>query len=222
MPQSTLKRIPKNQIIDVKIRRLVDESPDTSYLGEYSNNPTSEFSIDRAHSEDCASVSLVAKQAKETLEHAQQTVADLHNAVLAQYNGTLANEKLDREKDALDEAYNLLGELADEVSECDCAERGDMERNEYRYFNPSFNYVDKNGNPADGLTPEEVRKYTRQDYERMESLNAGQWGYIGIKAEATIAIPSQSSPNISTRQTIHSGGVWGCESDMSRTDFEEV
>ena len=222
MPQSSMKRIPKNQIIEVKIRHLVDECPDTSHLGEYSNRAESEFSIDRAHAEDCASVSLAAKQAKETLEHAQQTVGDLHNAVLAQYNGTLANERLDGERDALDEAYNLLGEFADEATECDCGERGDMGRHEYRYFNPSFNYVDKDGQPADGLTPEEVRKYTRQDYERMERLNRGDWGYIGIKAEAVIAIPSESSPNISTHQTIHSGGLWGIESNSGREYLASV
>ena len=55
------KRIAKtgNRILSVVIRRMYDESPDTSWLGEYSNSRESEFSIDRAHSEDCASVSRI-------------------------------------------------------------------------------------------------------------------------------------------------------------------
>jgi hypothetical protein len=217
MQAKKAKLIPKNKILSVTVKRVLDNDPDTSWLGEYSNRPTSEYSIDRAHAEDCASVSLAAKQTSETLEHAQQTVGEMYNAVLAQYNGTLANEKLDQEREALDEAYDLLGSLADEVVECDCNERGNMERGQYRYFNPSFNYVDKNGKPTDGLTPEEVRKYTRQDYERLERLNSGDWCFIGIAAEAQIGIPQNGSYLC---QTLHSGGLYGIESDSERSHIE--
>ena len=225
------------RILSVTIRRMVDESPDTSWLGEYANRSTSEYSIDRAHSEDCASVREDIKQVKQTLEHVQQTIGDLHNAVLAQYNGTLANAKLDAEKDALDEAYDMVGELIDSIDECDCGESGDMERNEYRYFNPSFNYVDKSGRALPENTPDEVRKYVKQDYERMESLNRGNWCLIGIRAEAEIGIPSTSRyivlPNIDIRtgkasprdyllQTITSGGLWGIESDSDKSYLESV
>jgi hypothetical protein len=221
MKQATMKRIP-NKIESVIIRRIVDESPDTSYLGEYSNKPTSEFSIDRAHSLDCASVLTDIKEAKQTLEHVQQTIGDLYNGILAQYNGTLANEKLDAEKNALDEAYDMVGELIDSVDECDCGERGDMERGEYRYFNPSFNYVSSMGKIQDGLTPEDVRKYTLQDYERMERANRGDWCMVGVKAVAEISIPSTSIYHSSTLQTIHSGGLWGIESDSDKAYFAEV
>ncbi len=205
------------RILSVTLKRMVDESPDTSWLGEYSNRPTSEFSIDRAHSEDCASVDPKAKAAKKTLEHVQQTVGDLHNDVLAQYNGTLANEKLDSEKDALDEAYDVVGELIDSVDECDCGEHGDVQRGEYRYFNPSFNYVDEQGKALPENTPEEVRKYVRQDYERMESLNRGDWSFIGISAEAEVW-----NADTQVVQRIHSGGLWGIESDSEQSYLEEV
>jgi hypothetical protein len=199
------------RILSVTIRRMINEDPDTSWLGEYSNSPSSEFSIDRAHSEDCASVRADIQIAKDTLEHVQQTIGDLHNAILAQYNGTLANEKLDSERDALDAAYDEVGQLFDELDECDCGERGDMRRGEYRYFNPSSNYKD--------CEPEEIRKYTRQDYERMESLNAGQWCFIGIGAEARILLPSGTSQVISK---IQSGGLWGIESDSDKSYLAEV
>src|ERR1019366_7105759 len=54
-------------------------------------------------------------------------------------------------------------------------------RREYRYFNPSENYK---GEPA-----EDIRKYVRQDYNRMEQLNAGDWCFIGIRADAEIGVP---------------------------------
>ena len=207
------------RILSVTIKRMLDDSPDTSYLGEYSNSPLSEFSIDRAHSEDCASVSLEAKNAQTMLEHAQQTVGDIQTTVDYDVDET--------EWEALETAYTELGQLASEITDCDCGERGDMGRHEYRYFNPSFNYVDKHGKLAEGNTAEDVRKYVRQDYERMESLNRGDWSYIGIRAEAKIWIESkQAGPvsygHVGQFQTITSSGVWGYESDMSGTDFEEA
>lgn len=208
----------RKRILSVTIRRRIDEFPDTSWLGEYSNKRTSEYSIDRAHSEDCDSVNPDIQIAKQTLEHVQQTIGDFHNAILGQYNGTLANEKLDAEKDALDTAYDEIGELIESIDECDCNERGDMRRNELRYFNPSFNYVDKYGHALPGCTPEEIRTYCRQDYERMERLNAGDWCYIGIIAEASVSIPSGHS---AVESEIESS-VWGVESDGGREYLESM
>ncbi len=216
-PTKTKKRIrTQKRILGVTIRRMIDSSPDTSHLGEYASTPANDFSIDRAHSEDCASVRADIQQAKETLEHVQQTIGDLHNAVLAQYNGTLANEKLDTEREALDAAYDEVGELIEDFDECDCEERGDMGSGEYRFFNPSFNYVTKSDDPADGLTPEDVRKYVRQDYTRMESANRGDGCYIGIRAEAEVQIASD------VVQEITSGGLWGIESDSGREHLDET
>ena len=49
----------------------------------------------------------------------------------------------------------------------------------------------------------------------MESLNAGNWGFIGIGARAEIVIGE-------TCQTIHSGGLWGIESDSEGTYLQEI
>jgi hypothetical protein len=99
-----------------------------------------------------------------------------------------------------------------------------MQRNEYRFFNPSFNYVTKDDKLADGLTDEEVRKYVRQDYERMQSLNRGDWCFIGIRAEAKIGIPAGKigRQDYIAIQEITSGGCWGYESDMQQSGFEEA
>lgn len=219
MPTTNAKLIPtsqKNQILKIVVRHKLDESPDTSHLGEYSRKSTSRFSIDRAHAEDCATQNPLTADAAKTLANARGTVAELQ---------ALEPNSDTKEWEALEDAYNLLDGLADEVTECDCGERGDMNRNEYRYFNPSFNYVDKDGNPSDGLTPEDVRKYTRQDYERMERLNRGDWSYMGILAEAEIGIPqvtrgTKAQPSY-LLQSLHSGGLWGVESD-SGTYIEET
>jgi hypothetical protein len=189
---------------------MFDESPDTSHMGEYSQRRTSEFSIDRAHSSDCASVIPGAKAAQATLEHARGTVAEYQ---------ALEPSAETAEWQALEDAYYLLDGLCDEVLECDCGERGDMGRHEYRFFNPSFNYIQADGSLLAPNTAEEVRKYVAQDYARMESLYRGDWCYIGIKAEAKISIPSG---NYSTLQTIHSGGLWGIESDSDKSYFAEV
>lgn len=117
-----MTRQPK-RIESVKVRHMVDDNPDTSYLGEYSSHD--------------------------------------------------ADDAIDRE------------------------ERGDMNRGEYRYFIPA--------NP----------EYGEQDYDRMESLNRGEWCYLGIRAEAEVIVNG-------TVQRITSGGLWGIESDSDKEYFAEV
>jgi hypothetical protein len=93
--------------------------------------------------------------------------------------------------------------------ECDCGFSGHWSAREYRYFNPNHeNYK--------GLPEADIRKYCRQDYERMESLNAGDWCFIGIRAEAQIQTGSD------VVQDITSGGLWGIESDSGRAHIEET
>ena len=41
------------RILSVTVKRMIDDSPDTSWLGEYSNKPANGFAIDREHAEDC-------------------------------------------------------------------------------------------------------------------------------------------------------------------------
>lgn len=41
------------RIHSVRLKRMYDESPDTSWLGEYADRPNSDFSIDRLHDKDC-------------------------------------------------------------------------------------------------------------------------------------------------------------------------
>jgi hypothetical protein len=221
------------RILSVTIKRMIDDSPDTSWLGEYSNRPTSEYSIDRAHTEDCASQTYNPQtiEAKRILEHVQQTIGELQSAIpqdvphdqncarriVSASECTCSASERAIEWDALEDAYNEIGELLDGVSDCDCDEYGDMDRNEYRYFNPSFNYIDKDGHALPENTPDEVRKYVAQDYERMESANRGDFCYLVVGAEARI----QTHPSGPT-QKISAGWVGGIESDQPQSEFDSL
>lgn len=204
------------RILKVVIKRMYDEDPDTSYLGEYSQRQSSRFSIDRDHREDCASSEANSGATVNQLERVIGHVQEWRRECEGDANNT--------DWEALDDALDTLARAQADAQECDCG--GDhCGRGEYRYFNPSSNYVTSSGEPTDGLTEEEVYKHTRQDYERMESLNAGHWCYIGLRAEAKIGIGDvvnyPARYNVTT-QTITSGGLWGIESDSESGYFEEV
>jgi hypothetical protein len=185
------------RIVSITVKNVPDGYPGTSYLGEYSNQSTSPYSIDRKHSEDCQSVT--SSDGIEQLERILQYIF--------KQRATLTNATEDVPVfAALDDAADILSDLQDELTECDC-NGGDMRRHEYRYFNPSQNYG--------GCTPAEIRKYVKQDYARMESLNRGDWQYIGIAARAEIVVGMVS-------QTIRSSGLWGIESDSDQSYIKDV
>ncbi len=123
------------RILSVHVCHPIDEDPDLSYLGEYSNTPDPRFCIDRK-------------------------------------------------------------------------ERGRQERGTYRYFNPSKNY--------DGEGMDELKKYTEQDYNRMEDYNRGGWCMEGVCAVAKVQLGS------TLIQKLESGGLWGIESDSDRSFFQEM
>lgn len=134
-------------IHSITVLRMVDADPDTSWLGEYSDKRSSEFSIDRRCS------------------------------------------------------YGV--------------------RSKTRYFNPSFNYVDKDGKPLPGETPETVRHNVQQDYERMEHLSADDWSFIGIKAVAEVSVSLDGGKTFK-RDKLTSGGLWGIESDSDVAYLKSV
>jgi hypothetical protein len=90
----------------------------------------------------------------------------------------------------------------------DRQERGDMGRNELRYFNPALT-GEETGNPE---SPE-------QDYKRMEAYNAGEWHMCGVRASVVLSIPHGDS---FITQKITSPGLWGIESDSGEDYFNEV
>lgn len=79
---------------------------------------------------------------------------------------------------------------------------------EYNYFLPE----------AGGEQPgsDKYQKYGKQDFQRMEGLNNGNWYFLGIIAKASIRTTS------TTLQVIHSGGLWDVESDCDKKHLEEI
>lgn len=194
------------RILSVKIVTVADNDPDTSYFGEYSDRATSRFSIDRKHSEECQSQEYNHKAGLEQLER----IISYLSAVT--YSTDLAEEI----RETASEAQDVLIGLQDEMQECDCVDSGDMRRHEYRFFNPSFNYVQKGDKLVEGLTEEDVRQYVQQDYERMESLHRGNWAYIGLRAVAKVQLTGDLT------QEFSSGGLYGIESDSDKDYIQEV
>jgi hypothetical protein len=88
----------------------------------------------------------------------------------------------------------------------DRQERGDMGRHQYRFFVPALT-AEQTGN----------RDSPEQDYARMEGYNRGDWGMIGIWAEAEV-----QTHNLGVIQIIRSGGLWGVESDSGREYLASV
>lgn len=209
------------RIQSVTIKRTVDDSPDTSHLGDYAQSPDSEFSIDRAHDLDCACQSFnKPTKAIELLEH---IIGHLENQKDACRNvNETDNWKRQAELDSADlsDAQDICIEAQDELAECTCNRGACWSRREYRYFNPNAsNYA--------GLERAEIVEYCLQDYDRMESYNTGDWCYVGVMAEATILLPCNANdgkPNglTSIRQTITSGGLWGTQSDSDASHFEQI
>jgi hypothetical protein len=68
----------------------------------------------------------------------------------------------------------------------------------------------------------EYYEYGMQDYKRMEALNRGDWSFVSIAAEATILTPVNCTPAAHLINRIHSGGLWGIESDSDKEYLEEV
>src|ERR1700678_1580614 len=92
-------------IQSITIRHMTDEDPDTSWLGEYSNHATSEFSVDRRHARDCASVR----------QGAEENSAKLQRAI----------DYLCQQNLSVSDAVEILEEAQTESTECDCGEQGD-------------------------------------------------------------------------------------------------
>lgn len=199
------------RILNVTVTQIPDTDGDTSYLGEYSDRRTNQFSIDRQHSKGCAVVSKDANDAYALLDRAIERLQVQFDDLSIPY-GTPRYQ-------ALDEAIDILNDAREDSTACDCGESGDMSRGEYRYFNPSFNYSEEiamlEAGKESPISADEIRKYVAQDYARMEGYNRDQWAFVGVRAEAEININS-------TIQTIRSAGLWGIESDSDASYFKEV
>ena len=138
----------KMKILSIKVERMTDENPDTSLIGEYTDQPD-DWAICRC-----------------------------------------------------------CGEY---LAKCGEEHETPPKGREFRFFKP---YA---GGEKEGT--EEYQKYGKQDYDRMEGLNAGHWWFIGIGAKAQVVTTKTGAGVV---QTITSGGLWGIESDSDNAYLRQV
>src|SRR6266704_684232 len=74
---------PKKRILSVTLKRMIDDSPDTSCSGEYSNTAKTEYAIDRTHSADCERNNQITKAGQDWLDRVasriEETQDEEHN-----------------------------------------------------------------------------------------------------------------------------------------------
>lgn len=206
MTKSSMKRIHS-----VTIKHIDDPDPDTSYLGEYGNRATSEFSIDRQHALDCVVNTGVDLNTLCSLCEAPQSKHSDNS--LACPSPEVGEDWID------DQSFEPI-----ECSECrEC--RDLWNRNEFRYFNPGSiepfdaqaTWIPKDIADKKAHWLKTMKENAKQDYARMESYNACNWAYIGIQAIADIQL-TQHGP----LQEITSRALWGIESDSGRDYLADV
>ena len=80
-------------------------------------------------------------------------------------------------------------------------------RNSFKYFNPQKGAC-------------ENKKQAKRDYERIMAYDRGDWGMIGIMAEAETAVSIGN--NCWKLDKITSGGLWGIETDSDETYLTDI
>lgn len=183
-----MKTMKKNRIKEVRIERVFDEMADTDFIGKYTDKDDN-WNI----CSHCGEYIAIVEEPNQRAEEIEDEIVELENKAL--YNENKDDIKAEKEVKEIEELIELLKkELAGlELHDCPHSNR------KYNYFLP---YA---GGEKEGT--EDYQKYGKQDFARMESLNNGDWNFIGIIAKAEIVTES------GIMQTIRSGGLWGIESD---------
>lgn len=76
---------------------------------------------------------------------------------------------------------------------------------------------DPDATPKDYLFQDE--DYREQDEARMRAWEAGEWGFIGVQAEATLLLVRNG---VGTTYTLTSPGLWGIEDDSGEDYLKSV
>jgi len=175
-----------NTIEKVWIEKQVDEYQDTSFLGEYTDKK-SDWVICR----HCGEFVAIAEDDNKEIDEIENEIIDLENEEI--YEAADNSKEIKELKDKLD---NLI------LHDCPHSSR------EYNYFKPYASGLEEGS--------EDYINFGKENFRRMESLNNGNWCFIGIIAKAEIKTVS------GTLQTIQSGGLWGVESDSGESELDQV
>jgi hypothetical protein len=185
-------KMKKNHIEKVWIERQLDEQPDTSFIGEYTDK-ADDWNICR----HCGEYLTIAEAPNKRAAEIKNLLADMEDDTLD------SDETFYFESGNYGYYYplSLKGEilgLNKELAALNLHECPNSKR-EYNFFKPYAS------GEVEGT--ENYQKYGKQDFERMEGLNNQNWYFMGIIAKAEIRTET------GTMQVIRSGGLWGIESD---------
>jgi len=175
-----------------RIRLEVDEIPDTSWMGEYTDRPPD--------------VTFCVWRTDGTLRGAKPPEPEE-----PEDSAGLPDDEHDAVWDAYDEAMIAWDESGPEILK-DYLPRAGW--HEYKFFVPYAGGLD----PYDPQTDRaEWAKYAEQDYRRMEDLNRGGWCFVGVIVETQ----APTCGCCGHTETL-GASLWGIESDAGDSYFDSV
>jgi hypothetical protein len=184
------------------IEMLPDDSPDTDWLGKYTDNPEP-WSICRRDGEY---VDILRRQCPKCGKPGVDFNPDIQTQDIWH---------CDCEPDTEDDCSCGI-EYACEGCHYlfESAWEPPSNSREYRYFMP-YAGGEKSSAP-------EYQRYGMQDYKRMEAYNNGDWQFVGIRAKVVVSYNIDDNSNSRRLETLTSSGLWGIESDADKADLSEI
>lgn len=185
------------KIDSIKVKAIYDENPDTSWIGEYTNE-AHDWNI--CH--HCGEYVRNATIYNDICNMLDQDIIELISNELSNHD-IMADKNRYRRIEKIHYAMETaLKKFTNNLHNCPESSR------EYNYFKPY----------ARGEDPgtKEYQEYGKQDFKRYEALNRGEYNFIGIQAEAVVSYENSNGYRL---ETLTSGGLWGIESDA--TDYHK-
>lgn len=172
------------------VEKFADYSADTSWLGKYTSKRPDAWYIDRYLG------FLFGEELPEPEEPREEDYASEGDYDAA----------FDKYWIAYDNWQQIPNEILDEVG-------ASYYPHEYKYFLPCCGGEDY----PQSMSKEEWTKCAVQDYERMEDLNRGGWGFIGLVVTLDLGPCHTCHQNV-----ISDASVWGIESDAPDDYMDEI
>lgn len=247
-----MKQTSSKRILSVKVKRVIDDSPDTSWLGEFSDDPkdfaivaTGEYEgtfVDDLPCEECNKPEADGDHDVDTPQPAEGITCECSDPACPHCSGkckdqaTMTLWRVDMEDRTGSDFCQACGEdcmdagvfTPDDPNKHDFDPVSIPRGRDYRYFNagtidafkPDATKTPAENKAAREAHDQDMRQNAQADYKRMCQLHAGDFCFIGIAAEAEYTLRSDNGGSVVQR--LHSGGLWGIESDSDASYIAEV
>ena len=199
----------KPKLERIIIQHITDTDPDTSYLGEYTDE-----THDWAICWHCGEYVSIAEKPDRRIDEIDDEICDLEDEESDLIVGEEMFDPTETEiTRRLDEIRGKMAELKLEIQSLEPSTHNcPRSTREYNFFLP-YASGEEEGSDL-------YQKYGKQDFERMERLNNGSWRHIGIVAKGIV---SYDDGELTKRiETFTSSGLWGIESDSDKEYIQEI